>query len=89
MKIRFGHILILAGIALGTCIGFLVLLVCGIADIMNAVKVDSTSAQSIALGVATIIVALAAGVLSSLVLALPGVLLLKYGANQGISSRSF
>jgi hypothetical protein len=72
MKLAFGLLLILVGVALGLYAGLWWAFIGGIIQIIEAVKATPVPAMDVALGIARIVFAGLIGVVSAMALILPG-----------------
>lgn len=72
-KTALGVLFILAGIALGVYVGFFLMFVGGIIQVVNAVNADPANSSGVAWGAARILFAGAIGGFAFWLLALPGV----------------
>lgn len=72
MKLFFGLLLIIGGIALGLYVGFWVMFIGGIVGLVNIVKNGAYEAMPIALNIAKIIFAIGVGALCGYALVVPG-----------------
>lgn len=87
MKILFGVLMILGGIALGLYVGIWLMLVGGIMQIVDAVTADPINGSDIAWGVVRIIFASVSGVISAILLIVPGFKLAMSGGENRRSRR--
>ena len=79
MKIVIGFVLILCGCLLGFYVGFYLMFVGGVMDIVTAIKADVLDARQLGWGIGKCLFAQLVGGVSSLVLCLPGAAILGLG----------
>lgn len=72
MKVFFGYMLMILGVVLGVYVGFWLMFVGGIVQIIEAVRAETLEAMPIAMGIARVMFAGIVGFLSALVLIIPG-----------------
>jgi len=72
MKALIGVLMILGGIALGAYVGVWLCFIGGIVDVIEQIRAEELEAMAIAIGIAKVIFAGAAGWLSAFILIIPG-----------------
>lgn len=77
MRNVLGFALVVGGVALGVYVGLWVCFIGGIVQIVDAVKATPTEGLDIAIGIAKIVFAGAAGAFSALVMIFPGAAMIK------------
>ncbi len=87
MKVIVGFLLIIAGVALGLYVGVWLMLIGGIIQFVDAIKVDPVDTSGVAWGVVRVLFASAAGGFAGWALALVGVGVLSAAESKPRRSR--
>ena len=77
MKLIIGLLMVVAGIVLGLYVGLWVCFIGGIVQVIEQLRAEDLVAMKVAIGIAKVVFAGLVGVLSGLVLFLPGSALIK------------